>query len=124
MTEQQTDRRRFDRVATDKPVVVVDSDGEHPGIVVDVSLRGALLELDNGWRPALGDAVNARIAIDESENCCIYAEGEVAHLDGNRIGLHCLIMDLDSASNLRRLVELNLADPELLERNLTELINA
>lgn len=124
MTGQHTDRRRFDRVATDKPVVIVDSGGEYAGTVVDISLRGALLELENGWRPALGDAVNARIAIDDSDNCCIYAEGEVAHLDGNRIGLHCLIMDLDSASNLRRLVELNLADPELLERNLAELINA
>ncbi|MCB1772736.1 MAG: PilZ domain-containing protein [Gammaproteobacteria bacterium] len=124
MTEQHSDRRRFDRIATDKPVVVVDGDGEHAGTVVDISLRGALLELDNGWRPALGDAVNARIAIDDSDNCCIYAEGEVAHLEGNRIGLHCLIMDLESASNLRRLVELNLADAELLERNLAELINA
>jgi hypothetical protein len=118
------DRRRFDRVATDKPVDLVDDSGEHAGIVVDISLRGALLEINDDWRPMLGDAVNARIALDDSDNCCIYAEGEVAHLEGNHVGLHCLIMDLDSASNLRRLVELNLADPELLERNLAELINA
>jgi hypothetical protein len=103
---------------------MVDNGGEHAGIVVDISLRGALLELHDDWRPALGDAVNARITLDDGDNCCIYAEGEVAHLEHNRIGLHCLIMDLDSASNLRRLVELNLADPDLLERNLVELINA
>ena len=53
--------------------------------------------------------------------CCIDIEGEVAHVEGSRIGLQCLVLDLESASTLRRLVELNLADPELLERNLAEL---
>jgi hypothetical protein len=122
MANANNERRRFDRVATDKPVVIRNGDQPHEGIVVDVSLRGALLDVsdDDPWRPANGDRLIARIKVDR-DMCCIDIEGEVAHVEGSRIGLQCLVLDLESASTLRRLVELNLADPELLERNLAEL---
>ena len=121
MSEQSTERRRFDRIATDKPVVIRADAAEHRGVVLDISLRGALLAVDDAWRPAHGQQVEAEVRLDEAMSC-IAMSGEVAHVEGNRIGLHCLVLDLESARRLRRLVELNLADPELLERNLAELI--
>jgi hypothetical protein len=123
MNEASSERRRFDRVATDKAITVDTPQGKADGVVVDISLRGALLDLGGDWRPGNGDAVRAHIRLDDGD-CCIDFEGEVAHVEGERVGLHCLVLDLDSASRLRRLVELNLADPELLERNLAELINS
>jgi hypothetical protein len=42
-------------------------------------------------------------------------------VENNLVGLEITSMDLDSATNLRRLVELNLADPSLLERELSQL---
>lgn len=122
MPQANNERRRFDRVATDKPVIIHDDDQPHQGTVIDISMRGALLDIsdDDPWRPTRGDRLKVRIKLDR-ELCCIDLEGEVAHIEESRIGLQCLVLDLESASNLRRLVELNLANPELLERNLAEL---
>ena len=48
----------------------------------------------------------------------------IAHVDGNRAGLLCRSIDLDSVTHLRRLIELQLGDPALLERDLAELIQS
>ena len=120
MSEPNQERRRFDRIATDKPLLVMYGDSAHRGHVHDVSLRGMLFTLADSWRPSPGDRVKVRIELD-SELCCIDAEGEVAHVEADQVGLHCLSVDVESAGKLRRMVELNLADPNLLERNLAEL---
>ena len=46
---------------------------------------------------------------------------EVAHTEGLHTGLLCRGIDLDSVTHLRRLIELQLGDPALLERDLGEL---
>ena len=120
MSEPSQERRRFDRIATDKPLLVMDGDSAHRGHVHDVSLRGLLFSLADPWRPRPGDRLQVRIELD-GELCCIDAEGEVAHVEGDQVGLHCLSVDLESAGKLRRMVELNLGEPGLLERNLAEL---
>jgi len=45
----------------------------------------------------------------------------VAHVEGGRVGLRRTHIDIESVTHLRRLVELNLGDPALLERELHEL---
>jgi len=47
---------------------------------------------------------------------------EVAHAEGHHTGLRCRAIDLDSVTHLRRLIELQLGDPALLERDLAELM--
>ena len=49
--------------------------------------------------------------------------GTVAHLAEHRIGVHALEMDLHSSENLRRLIEVNLGDAALLERELEAMLN-
>jgi hypothetical protein len=46
----------------------------------------------------------------------------VAHVEGPQAGLLCISIDIDSVTHLRRLLELNLGDPALLERELSALI--
>jgi hypothetical protein len=46
----------------------------------------------------------------------------VAHLENTHVGLRCESIDLDSMAHLRRLLELNSGDPELVERELSALI--
>ncbi len=48
----------------------------------------------------------------------IVMEGAVAHRGDGRVGLRCTSIDMDSMIHLRRLMELNLGDPGLLEREL------
>jgi len=45
----------------------------------------------------------------------------LAHIRNNNVGLRCEYIDIDSITYLRRLVELNLGDAELLERELVAL---
>ena len=122
MTSEHEERRRFHRIATDKAVDMTFQGGTCSGLVLDISLRGLLLRCDtNEALPQAGETARARVRLDDGD-CCIDVEGTVAHVEDRQIGMHCTRLDLDSAARLRRLVELNLADSELLERELTELI--
>ena len=122
MTPEQRERRRFHRIATDQ-LVEIEAAGNHcRGAVLDISLRGLLVCCDDGSSmPSPGDEAEARVFLDD-QDYCIEVSGTVAHTEGMQLGLHCTQMDLESAARLRRLVELNLADDELLERELSELI--
>jgi hypothetical protein len=121
MPEDTSERRRFNRIATDKPLLVRAGEVRHIGSVLDISLHGLLFELRADWRPACGSIVQASIMLDE-QMPRINIDGEVAHVQEGRIGIRCVGMDLESASRLRRMVELNLADSKLLERDLAQLI--
>ena len=52
----------------------------------------------------------------------ISMEGKVIHQDGQHIGIECERIDVESMINLRRLVELNMGDENLLERELAEML--
>ena len=123
MPETIQERRRFQRVATDKPIVVRCSDGEYCGTTLDLSLRGLLIESTDGWQPQTGNPVSVRIRLDD-DTCCIDMDGTIAHVLGSRVGIRVTGVDIASAARLRRMVELNLGDPDLLERELTELVSA
>jgi hypothetical protein len=48
---------------------------------------------------------------------------EVAHVEGEHVGLLCRSIDIESITHLRRLLEINLGDAKLLERELKALIS-
>ena len=62
------------------------------------------------------------IRLDAAGEAVIRMEGEIAHRDGTQVGMRCTGIDLDSIAHLRRLVELNLGDEELLHRELSALV--
>ncbi len=47
----------------------------------------------------------------------------LAHTEEDHIGFHCEHIDLDSVTSLKRLVELNLGDEELLEREILNMLS-
>jgi hypothetical protein len=51
-------------------------------------------------------------------------QGELVHREGHQVGLRCREIDIESIAHLRRLVELNLGDEDLLERELSALISS
>ena len=119
-----TDERRLhSRIAFHSPAELVFPDRTIAVIVLDLSLKGALISLPSD------------IAIDQHSVCMLHVhlnetgiddnismEARVAHCEGGRAGLLCVTIDIDSVTHLRRLVELNLGDPKLLERELSMLI--
>ena len=115
------DRRRFWRALFTAPVIVQDGDGRVSAELVDVSLNGALVEVPALWDRRVGQPVDLEFPL--SEAVVVKMSTTVAHLEGRRVGLKCEHVDLDSISHLRRLVELNSGNPELLRRELSELIH-
>lgn len=114
------DRRRFHRVLFDAPTRVTAGEEEFLTTLVDISLNGALLIRPDSWPVEQGDNVNLIVLLDDSESR-IRMNALVAHVGKDSIGLRCLNIDMESVSHLRRLVELNLGDTELLERDLQAL---
>jgi len=118
----ENERRRFHRIIMHKTVALSCPTGDQIAQLLDISLKGALVSLSDSWQPEVGNETQARINLgDEGNDYLIVLHARVAHVDDNEVGLEILSLDLDSATILRRLVELNLADPALLERELEQL---
>lgn len=115
-------RRHFSRVAFHAPGQLVCAGGTDDIVVLDLSLKGALLRRKPP-APALPVGGNCTLRVRLGElDAVIRMQGTVAHVDGPFLGLACNNIDLDSATHLRRLVELNIGKPQLLERELAALI--
>jgi len=115
------DRRQFNRVAFDTDAIFYADKLPVKCKVVDISLNGALLRLHNPQDVDVGSTYRLDIPLDAED--IISMELELTHQRGEELGLMCTNLDLDSATHLRRLVELNLGDPTLLERDFAALIS-
>jgi hypothetical protein len=115
------ERRQFLRSAFRSPVHVTLAGQHHVAGLLDVSLKGALVERLDTWSVEPGQKCHLRLEL--APQAAIEMEATVAHVDGLRVGLHCDSIDLDSITHLRQLVELNADDPALLDRELGKLVN-
>ena len=86
-------------------------------ILLDISLKGALVEEPGDWPGQKNGPCLLKIMVDE-QLVQIQMETEIVHSEDGHLGLHCRSIDLDSITHLRRLLELNLGDPNLVEREL------
>ncbi|GAB4353784.1 MAG: PilZ domain-containing protein [Gammaproteobacteria bacterium] len=115
------DRRHFKRIHFDCDAFIEEPSGTSRAVhLLDISLNGALVSKPDGWTNPGDQPLRLRIVLsgEETEICM---ECSVAHEEKEVIGFRCLHIDIDSVAHLRRIVELNLGDPELLNRELTAL---
>ena len=112
--------RRFSRVLFSGPVQLKNADTLYTGQLQDLSLKGALLQLEAARELQAGQSFQLQFQLNES-GVDLFMDVTVAHLNGSCVGVRCDKIDIDSASHLRRLLELNLGDADLLSRELTEL---
>ena len=93
--------------------------------VIDISLKGVLLELPAGASVDMGMPCLVKLPLGAPDaETAIAMAGELAHAQGNHVGVLCRSIDLESITHLRRLIEVNLGDPAALERELKALIAA
>lgn len=119
MTKTSSDRRRFQRFAFDAETELVQGPRRWPVELHDLSLKGLLVHRPADWDADPVQPFEARVRLaDDAE---VRMEVEMTHGEGELIGLVCRHIDVDSISHLRRLVELNLGDEALLERELAAL---
>ena len=91
--------------------------------VLDMSLRGALVAVPDPSLLRSGSPCRLDLLLGSALER-IAMRMHVAHVMGQCVGLRCKATDLDSATHLRRLIELQLGAPALLERDLAELMAA
>ncbi len=115
-------RRHFSRVHFVGTALLRTHDAQASCEVLDLSLKGALVSMGAGSaHPKLDEKVELSLPLDDGQTQ-VTMTCRVAHLEATHIGLACLDIDLDSITHLRRLLELNLGDASLLERELSGLI--
>jgi hypothetical protein len=115
-----TEKRHFQRFPLQARAEIRSADTSHHSELLDVSLKGALLSRPAQWR-AEPDSEHQLIFSLPNSDVLISMKARVAHTAEDHIGFQCTNIDIDSMSELRRLVELNLGDHDLLERELSEL---
>ena len=116
------DNRHFHRIAHDAPAVISHGDSTLHGRTLDLSLKGCMLDIADVAALAIGGEYVIEIHL--SDEVRISMTAILIHQAGPHAGFKCEHIDIDSVSTLRRLVELNLGDPELLERDLEALANS
>ena len=123
MASQDPDnRRRFSRVLFDAPCSLHCQDNTWTSELLDISLRGVLVRRPEGWKAPLTSPFEITIDLDEHASGIVLAV-ELRHTEADQLGFEIRYIDLDSATHLRRLVELNLGDQSLLERELSQLVS-
>jgi hypothetical protein len=116
-----SERRHFSRIAFHRPANLDVGGVQGTCEVLDVSFKGALVEVPHGFPAPVGQACTLSIRLDAGD-ALIEMAGEIVHREGTLAGVRCLEIDLDSMSHLRRLVELNVGDEEVLHRELSALV--
>lgn len=114
------DKRRFSRIEFDAEVSLISDKGIWKCKLIDISLKGLLSTVPRIWEADIGDRYLIELFAD-NEDAVIRMEASITHIGEMQVGFRCEHIDLDSISNLRRLVELNLGDTETLNRELSEL---
>ncbi len=120
MSEVSNNKRHFHRIFYNSEVSCISDTGESlPCQLLDISLNGCLLEFPEPWSNDQEKIYDIEITL--SDQIKIIMSVSLAHVISNKAGFKCEHIDIDSISRLRRLVELNLGDSDILDRDLLAL---
>lgn len=111
--------RRFRRIPFDGEVRVYSEKAMWNTRLVDISLQGALVDRPQEWDGQVGKT--QRLELRVATGLIISVSASVANFNSEAIGYRFGRIDLDSFTRLKRLIELNLGDPELINRELSML---
>ncbi|OOG23841.1 PilZ domain-containing protein [Thioalkalivibrio denitrificans] len=118
---QDPEKRRFHRISFEGSAYVsFDGGAETQVDLLDLSLHGALIRT-TGMEAQPAPQQRCTLRVPLTQDLAISMETRVARVEGEETGLVVDRLDLDSAQHLKRLVELNLGDETLLNRDLAAL---
>lgn len=117
MTDNE--RRGFSRITFDAETSIQQGGDVWAVNLVDISLKGLLIEKPDDWNA--DQQQEFHISIHLSDNSSITMTALERHDEDNCIGFECQHIDIDSIHHLRRLVEFNIGDLELLDREVASL---
>jgi len=112
-------KRLFQRVLFSHDAKIIIDDVAYTTQVLDLSLHGFLCTNPTDLRVNKDDSCELKLKLDDQH--IITMTATVVHIETNSLGMTCQHIDIDSISELKRLIQLNLADDELLHRDIDEL---
>ena len=86
--------------------------------LLDIALKGVLVRSLTPVAVTLNDKCHLVLPLADGGES-IEMSGKVAHVEGRNIGVACDEIDLQSLTRLRRLLELNTGDADLMDRELS-----
>lgn len=114
------DKRRFSRLSFDADTSLTVNGEEVVCHIIDISFKGVLLGIPAHLALNRGQHARLTLRLNDSD-AVITMDLATAHVGGDRAGFYCREIDADSMTHLRRLVELNMGDPDLVNRELVQL---
>ncbi|MBU2512488.1 PilZ domain-containing protein [bacterium] len=110
-------RRNFSRVRFNS-TVFLNYNGLHiESSLIDISLKGALVAPEELFEISKGDSCELEFHLNETD-VILKINTMIVYLKGNNLGLKFINIDLESMIHLRRLVELNIGDPDKIQKEL------
>jgi hypothetical protein len=115
-----SDRRRYPRYPFHSRAALLLDNREMNGTLIDVSLAGALFAVDQQLDLATG--TECRLAIHRRRQSAESMRGTVVYCDRHLLGIQFLEIGGTAESELRLMMDMNLASSRLLERDLPALL--
>jgi c-di-GMP-binding flagellar brake protein YcgR len=119
-----TEQRHFSRIPFDAEVRITNpqDSSTYTAQLLDISLKGALTTQPDTSDTEVSKTYQLELLITASGNeIRLQMDASIVHMEDGRIGFQYQNMDLDTATHLHRLVELNLGDEKQMEKELAEL---
>ena len=91
--------------------------------LLDIALKGALVQTSYPMELQLQQACRLVLPLTQDGDV-IEMTGKIVHLEGSHVGMKCEHIDLSSLTRLRRLLELNTGDADLMDRELSLLFGS
>ena len=114
------ERRQFSRVVYQTPTDISQGNVNVSGSVQDLSLHGLLIQCDKLQQLRSDLPVQVSLTLENSD-INIQLEATIVSTINTSMRLRIEHLDIDSISHLKRLVELNVGDDELLYREIEHL---
>lgn len=111
------EKRHFSRIMIESEVELSSGEFKWHSHLVDLSLKGALIECPSQFIPNISAKLHIKIMLP-SHPQEIEFDGTICHIERNNLGVRCDKMDIFSISELRKMLELNLGNEDLLNREL------
>lgn len=117
------EKRRFSRVPLKVICRLTHKEHSVYADLVDISLKGALVEVNDKLSLATGNTCFLNITLCSAEITLDF-ETEVVHMTDDLIGLRFDHMDVDTMIHLRTLLEANTGDPDRIRDELNFLVKS
>ncbi|MDN3610892.1 PilZ domain-containing protein [Vibrio ostreicida] len=114
------ERRKFSRIVYQTEALLSQRGKVVTSSVCDLSLHGLLVTSDDADSLELDSMVDVQFSLQDTD-ITIALVGKIVGLNNNVIRISIDHIDIESIGHLKRLIELNVGDDELLHRDIEHL---